>query len=172
MFWPRSRHFVGPFYATRRNRARPPNRVCGVWASAVANMRWTTLVLLACSAAVEALHLASPLQRASAGAAKPRIATASTMRLDIIPLCDSTSPGFIATRFIVPALAGSVVAGIVRRPVAKLVVGVVSLLLSSVLCVPAARTKPLLLRCAPPSRPSTTHRPRPRLLSPVRARSA
>ena len=117
-------------------------------------MRWTTLVLLACSAAVDALHLASPVQRAWAGAAQPRIATAATMRLDIIPLCDSTSPGFIASRFVVPAVGGSILAGLVRRPVAKLVVGVVSLLLAAVLCMPPARTKPLLLRCcAPPSRP-------------------
>lgn len=106
----------------------------------IANMRWTTLVLLACSAAVEAFHLASPVPRASAGAAKPRIATAATMKLDVIPLFDSTSPGFLATRFVLPVVGGSVLAGLVRRPVAKLVVGVVSLLLAAVLCVLPDRT--------------------------------
>ena len=94
-------------------------------------MRWTTLVMLACRA--EALHLASPARHAASAAAKPRIATGSIMRLDVIPLCDSTSPGFVASRFIVPAVGGSVIAGLVRRPMAKLVVGILSLLLAAVL---------------------------------------
>ena len=132
-----------PPHAARALRPRS-NRVAGTDATAgIANMRWTTLVLLTCSAAVEAFHLASPVPRASAGAAKPRIATAATMKLDIIPLFDSTSPGFLATRFVLPAVGGSVLAGLVRRPVAKLVVGVVSLLLAAVLCVLPARTTSL-----------------------------
>ena len=134
--------FVGRLFPSATRRALRPrsNRVAGTDATAgIANMRWTTLVLLACSAAVEALHLASPVPRASAGAAKPRIATAATMKLDVIPLFDSTSPGFLATRFVLPVVGGSVLAGLVRRPVAKLVVGVVSLLLAAVLCVLPAR---------------------------------
>ena len=51
------------------------------------------IVLLAFSAA-EAL-LTPPVQRLSAGAVTPRIAAASTMQLDVIPLCDSTSPGLL-----------------------------------------------------------------------------
>ena len=58
-----------------------------------------------------------------------------SMRLDVIPLCDSWSPRFVATRFVVPAIGGSAIGSLVRRPVAKLIVGVVSILLAVVLCV-------------------------------------
>ena len=102
------------------------------------------IVLLALSAA-EALLL--PAQRLSAGAVTPRIAATSTMQLDVIPLCDSTSPGFIASRFVMPAVGGSVLAGLVRRPVTKLVVGVAALLSVAVLC--AAALEPASSRAVP-----------------------
>ena len=98
------------------------------------------IVLLALSAA-EALLLTPPVQRLSAGALTPRIAAASTMQLDVIPLCDSTSPGFIASRFVM------VLAGLVRRPVTKLVVGVAALLSVVVLC--AAALEPASSRAVP-----------------------
>jgi hypothetical protein len=98
------------------------------------------IVLLAFSAA-EAL-LTPPVQRLSAGAVTPRIAAASTMQLDVIPLCDSTSPGFIASRFVMPAVGGSVLAGLVRRPLAKLVVGVAALLFTVVLCASGLEQPP------------------------------
>ena len=99
-------------------------------------MRWIQLAVLTYSAA-EALHLATPVPRVSAGtASKPRVATIS-MRLDVIPLVDSRAPGFLATRFILPAVVGSVIGGAcVRRSMAKLVVGALSLLLTAILCVP------------------------------------
>ena len=103
------------------------------------------IVLLAFSAA-EALLLTPPVQRLSAGAVTPRIA-ASTMQLDVIPLCDSTSPGFIASRFVMPAVGGSVLAGLVRRPVTKLVVGVAALLSVLVLC--ACAREPASCRAVP-----------------------
>ena len=98
------------------------------------------IVLLAFSAA-EAL-LTPPVQCLSAGAVTPRIAAASTMQLDVIPLCDSTSPGFIASRFVMPAVGGSVLAGLVRRPLAKLVVGVAALLFTVVLCASGLEQPP------------------------------
>ena len=103
-------------------------------------MRRVMIVLLALSAA-EALLLTPPVQRLSAGALTPRIAAASTMQLDVIPLCDSTSPGFIASRFVM------VLAGLVRRPVTKLVVGVAALLSVVVLC--AAALEPASSRAVP-----------------------
>ena len=109
-------------------------------------MRRVMIVLLALSAA-EALLLTPPVQRLSAGALTPRIAAASTMQLDVIPLCDSTSPGFIASRFVMPAVGGSVLAGLVRRPVTKLVVGVAALLSVVVLC--AAALEPASSRAVP-----------------------
>ena len=99
-------------------------------------MRRVMIVLLAFSAA-EALLLTPPVPRLSAGAVTPRSAAASTMQLDVIPLCDSTSPGFIASRFVMPAVGGSVLAGLVRRPVTKLVVGVAALFSVIVLCTSA-----------------------------------
>lgn len=107
------------------------------------------IVLLAFSAA-EGLHLTPPVQRLSAVAVTPRIAAASTMQLDVIPLCDSTSPGFIASRFVMPAVGGTVLAGLVRRPVTKLVVGVAALLSSAVLYAPGARTSLLSRRARGP----------------------
>ena len=104
------------------------------------------IVLLALSAA-EALLLTPPVQRLSAGAVTPRIAAPSTMQLDVIPLCDSTSPGFIASRFVMPAVGGSVLAGLVRRPVTKLVVGGAALLSVVVLC--AAALEPASSRAVP-----------------------
>ena len=111
-------------------------------------MRRVMIVLLAFSAA-EALLLTPPVQRLSAGALTPRIAAASTMQLDVIPLCDSTSPGFIASRFVMPAVGGSVLAGLVRRPVTKLVVGVAALLSVVVLCSPLRGRTSLQPRRAP-----------------------
>ena len=109
-------------------------------------MRRVMIVLLALSAA-GALPLTPPAQRLSAGALTPRIAAASTMQLEVIPLCDSTSPGFIASRFVMPAVGGSVLAGLVRRPVTKLVVGVAALLSVVVLC--AAALEPASSRAVP-----------------------
>ena len=104
------------------------------------------IVLLAFSAA-EALLLTPPVQRLSAGAVTPRIAAASTMQRDVSPLRDSTSPGFIASRCVMPAVGGSVLAGLVRRPVTTLVVGVAALLSVIVLC--ASALEPASCRAVP-----------------------